>query len=80
MAGALEHAWHFYLIRFDLEQLRIGRDDTIVFLKKQGIGASEHFIHLRLHPHYRDNQGYFPKDFTVASAIFVNALYLFSFI
>jgi perosamine synthetase len=70
VAEDVEHAWHLYVIQLNLERLRIGRNEVIDLLKKQGIGTSVHFIPLHLHPYYRDNYGYFPKDFPVASAVF----------
>ena len=70
MAGDVEHAWHLYVIQLELERLRIGRNEMIDLLKKQGIGTSVHFIPLHLHPYYRDNYGYLPKDFPVASSVF----------
>ena len=42
----------------------------IDLLKRQGIGTSVHFIPLHLHPYYRDNYGYTPKDYPVASEVF----------
>ncbi|MDT3778034.1 DegT/DnrJ/EryC1/StrS family aminotransferase [Nitrospira sp. MA-1] len=39
-------------------------------MNKQGIGTSVHFILLHLHPYYRDNYRYLPKDFSVASSVF----------
>ena len=66
----VEHAWHLYVIQLDLERLRIGRNEMIDLLKKQGIGTSVHFIPLHLHPYYRDNCGYLQDDFPVASAVF----------
>ena len=70
MADDVEHAWHLYVIQLDLERLRIGRNEMIDLMKKQGIGTSVHFIPLHLHPYYRDNYGYLPNDFPVASAVF----------
>jgi dTDP-4-amino-4,6-dideoxygalactose transaminase len=70
VADSVEHAWHLYVILLDLERLRIGRNEMIDLLKKQGIGTSVHFIPLHFHPYYRDNYGYLPKDFPVASAVF----------
>jgi len=70
VAEDVEHAWHLYVIQLDLERLRIGRNEMIDLLKKQGIGTSVHFIPLHLHPYYRDNYGYSPKDFPVASSVF----------
>lgn len=70
VADDVEHAWHLYVIQLDLERLRVGRNELIDLLKKQGIGTSVHFIPLHLHPYYRDNYGYLPKDFPVASSVF----------
>lgn len=70
VAADVEHAWHLYVIQLDLDRLRIGRNEIIDLLKKEGIGTSVHFIPLHLHPYYRDNYGYSPKDFPVASSVF----------
>ncbi|MEO6203257.1 MAG: DegT/DnrJ/EryC1/StrS aminotransferase family protein [Nitrospirales bacterium] len=70
VADDVEHAWHLYVIQLDLERLRIGRNEMIDLLKKQGIGTSVHFIPLHLHPYYRDNYGYLPNNFPVASSVF----------
>lgn len=53
-----------------LERYRTGWNQMFDVLKKQGIGISVHFIPLHLHPYYRDNYGYFPKDFPMASSVF----------
>src|SRR5271167_3106084 len=66
----IEHAWHLYVIRLDLEQLRIDRDQVIELLKQRNIGVAVHFIPLHLHPYYRDKYGYTPADFPNASAAF----------
>jgi dTDP-4-amino-4,6-dideoxygalactose transaminase len=66
----IEHAWHLYAIRLDLDQLRIGRDQVIALLKERNIGAAVHFIPLHLHPYYRETFGYKPTDFPCASAAF----------
>ncbi|GJL59421.1 MAG: spore coat protein [Nitrospirales bacterium] len=70
VADDVEHAWHLYVIQLDLERLRIGRNEMIDLLKKQGIGTSVHFIPLHLHPYYRDNYGCLPINFPVASSVF----------
>ncbi len=74
--GDVEHAWHLYVIQLDLDRLRIGRNQLIELLKKEGIGTSVHFIPLHLHPFYRDNYRYLPKDFPVASSVFERILSL----
>ncbi|HEY0377624.1 MAG TPA: DegT/DnrJ/EryC1/StrS aminotransferase family protein [Pyrinomonadaceae bacterium] len=66
----VEHAWHLYVLRLNLEHLRITRDQFIEELKERRIGTSVHFIPVHLHPYYRDRYGYGPEDFAVASSEF----------
>ena len=61
-----EHAWHLYMLRLNLDRLKIDRAQFIEELKKRNIGASVHFIPLHLHPYYRETYGYKPEDFPVA--------------
>jgi len=60
------HSWHLYVIKLNLEQLAIERNQFIEELKKRGIGTSVHFIPLHIHPYYRDMYGYKPEDFPIA--------------
>jgi perosamine synthetase len=66
----VQHAWHLYIIRLQLERLRISRNEFIEALRERGIGTSVHFIPLHLHPYYRDTFGYKPADFPAATAAF----------
>ena len=61
-----QHAWHLYVVRLNLEQLRIDRGLFIQELKQLNVGTSVHFIPLHIHPYYRDTYGYAPTDFPVA--------------
>jgi dTDP-4-amino-4,6-dideoxygalactose transaminase len=61
-----EHAWHLYVLRLNLEQLTITRDEFISQLKSRNIGTSVHFIPVHLHSYYRQKYGYQPEDFPVA--------------
>jgi len=61
-----QHAWHLYMLRLNLERLRINRAQFIEELKKRKIGVSVHFIPLHLHPYYREIYGYQSGDFPVA--------------
>jgi dTDP-4-amino-4,6-dideoxygalactose transaminase len=61
-----QHAWHLYMLRLNLEQLRLDRGEFFEELKRRNIGASVHFIPLHLHPYYRQVYGYRPEDFPVA--------------
>jgi dTDP-4-amino-4,6-dideoxygalactose transaminase len=61
----VEHAWHLYVIRLNLDRLKISRNQFIEELKKRNIGTSVHFIPIHLHPYYRDKYGYKPDDFPI---------------
>lgn len=62
----VEHAWHLYVIRLNLDLLKISRDQFIEELKARNIGTSVHFIPIHLHPYYRDKYGFKPDDFPIA--------------
>jgi dTDP-4-amino-4,6-dideoxygalactose transaminase len=62
----VESAWHLYVVRLNLDQLTIGRNQFIEELKARNIGTSVHFIPIHLHPYYREKYGYRPDDFPVA--------------
>src|SRR4030042_2305684 len=62
----VEHAWHLYVIRLNVELLKISRNQFIEELKARNVGTSVHFIPIHLHPYYRDKYGFKPDDFPVA--------------
>jgi dTDP-4-amino-4,6-dideoxygalactose transaminase len=66
----IEHAWHLYPIRLELERLRINRGEFITMMRERNIGTSVHFIPLHLHPLYRDKYQYRPQDFPNASTAY----------
>ena len=43
------HAWHLYILRLNLERLKIDREEFIRALQRKGIGTSVHFIPIQLH-------------------------------
>jgi dTDP-4-amino-4,6-dideoxygalactose transaminase len=63
---SIEHAWHVYALRLNLDKLKISRNEFIEKLRARNIAASVHFIPIHLHPYYRDSYGYKPHDFPVA--------------
>lgn len=63
----VEHAWHLYPIRLELERLRISRQEFVAMMRSRNIGTSVHFIPLHLHPYYRSTYHYQPQDFPNAS-------------
>lgn len=56
-------SWHLYVIKLNLDALKIDRNNFIEELKRIGIGTSVHFIPLYRHVFYRDTFKYSPKDF-----------------
>jgi len=62
----VDHAWHLYALRLNLNRLAITRDQFITELGKRNIGCSVHFIPIHLHPYYREKYGYRAEDFPVA--------------
>jgi dTDP-4-amino-4,6-dideoxygalactose transaminase len=62
----VEHAWHLYILRLNLDCFELSRNRFIEELKARNIGASVHFIPIHLHPYYRNKYGYKPEDLPVA--------------
>src|SRR5579863_5680894 len=62
----VEHAWHLYPLRLNLDALSMPRDQFIAELKDLNIGCSVHFIPMHLHRYYREKYGYAADDFPVA--------------
>ncbi len=61
-----QHSWHLYMLRLNLDRLRIDRSRFIKELHARKIGTSVHFIPLHLHPYYQKTYGYQPQDFPMA--------------
>ena len=66
----VEHAWHLYVVRLNLERLSITREQFIEEMRERRIGTSVHFIPVHTHPYYRDRYGFRAEDFPVAAAEF----------
>lgn len=64
----VDHAWHLYALRLNLETLTVDRARFIEELGARGVGASVHFIPIHLHPYYRAKYGFRPDDFPIAYA------------
>ncbi|MCE9637654.1 MAG: DegT/DnrJ/EryC1/StrS family aminotransferase [Planctomycetes bacterium] len=60
------HGWHLFVVRLNLDRLRIDRDRFLAELEARRIGASVHFLPLHMQPYYRDRQGLRPDDMPVA--------------
>ncbi|MEM9134597.1 MAG: DegT/DnrJ/EryC1/StrS family aminotransferase [Actinomycetota bacterium] len=65
-----DHVFHLYVIRLDLDRLRIDRSAFIDQLREVQIGTSVHFIPVHQHPYYAETYGYAPDDLPVAASLF----------
>jgi dTDP-4-amino-4,6-dideoxygalactose transaminase len=63
-------SWHLYILRLNLDQLRLDRNTFVEELRQRGIGCSVHFIPLNLQPFYQRAYGYGAGDCPVAEAQF----------
>jgi dTDP-4-amino-4,6-dideoxygalactose transaminase len=66
----VDHAWHLYVLRLNLDQLDVGRDEFIDEVVSHGIGVSVHFIPLHLHTYYRERYGWRGDEVPVADSEF----------
>lgn len=64
------HSWHLYVIRLQLDRLKLNRAEVIDALKRAGITTSVHWMPLHQHPYYRDKYGCQPDDFPVAARLY----------
>jgi len=62
----VDHAWHLYVLRLNLDRLSISRNEFIEELRARNIASSVHFIPIHMHRYYRDKYGYRPQDFPIA--------------
>ncbi len=62
----IEHAWHLYVLRLNIERLDVSRNQFVEELKARNIGSSVHFIPIHLHRYYREKYAYKPDDLPVA--------------
>jgi perosamine synthetase len=72
----VSHAYHLYVIRLNLEQLRVDRSAVFAALRAEGIGANVHYIPVHLHPYYRQRFGTGPGLCPVAEAAYERILSL----
>jgi perosamine synthetase len=50
----VSHAYHLYMVQFELEQLTADRATLFAALRAEGIGVNVHYIPVHLHPFYRE--------------------------
>jgi dTDP-4-amino-4,6-dideoxygalactose transaminase len=69
-------AWHLYVLRLHLDELRIDRNQFIQELAERGVGTSVHFIPLHLQPVYQRDYNYRPGDLPAAEREYQRSLSL----
>lgn len=70
------HAYHLYVLRFNLVELRTTRTEIFSALREQGIGVNVHYIPVHLHPFYQERFGCRNGDCPVAEAAYEEILSL----
>ncbi len=72
----VDHAWHLYPLRIQLDAIHGDRADVIRDLKAMNIGTSVHFIPIHLHPYYQKQWGYQIGDFPQAERFYESEISL----
>jgi dTDP-4-amino-4,6-dideoxygalactose transaminase len=62
----VQHAWHLYVLRLNLERRALSRDQFLIAMRDRNIGCSVHFIPIHLHSYYREKYRYQPDQFPTA--------------
>lgn len=57
LRAGVTHAYHLYMVRFDLGQLVADRMTIFRALRAEGIGVNVHYIPVHLHPFYQQRFG-----------------------
>jgi len=70
-----EPAWHLYVVRLQLDRLRVGRGEVFAALRAEGIGVNVHYIPVPWHPYYQA-LGYQRGQWPVAEAEYERLLTL----
>jgi len=53
-----QHAWHLFVVEFELEALRVDRDQIFAALRAEGIGVQVHYLPVHRHPYYQRELGF----------------------
>ena len=64
-----ESAWHLYVLRLNLDQLRVGRTEVFRALRAENIGVNVHYIPIPWHPYYQ-KRGYSKGQWPVAESAY----------
>jgi UDP-4-amino-4-deoxy-L-arabinose-oxoglutarate aminotransferase len=53
----IQHAWHLFVVRLDIDKTKLSRDDFMQELKKKNIGTGLHFRAVHLQKYYTESMG-----------------------
>jgi dTDP-4-amino-4,6-dideoxygalactose transaminase len=70
------HAWHLYVLRLNLDRIKISRDQFIEEMTRHGVGCSVHYIPLHMQPYWQERYELRGAQFAVASAEYLRAFSL----
>lgn len=62
-----ESPYHLYILKLNLDSLKINRDQFITELSSRNIGTSVHYIPLHRHSYYANKYKWTPESFPVAN-------------
>jgi len=65
-----ESAYHIYVIKLKLQNLKVNRDTIFKALKAEGIGVNVHYMPIHLHPYYKNNVGTFEGMMPIAENVY----------
>jgi dTDP-4-amino-4,6-dideoxygalactose transaminase len=74
--AGIEHAWHLYVLRLRLDQLKVERAEFVEHLRERGIGTSVHCIPLNTMHFYQERYGCRTGDFPIAEDVYSRCLSL----
>ncbi len=53
----MKHAWHLFVVRLDIDKVKLSRDDFMQELKQRNIGTGLHFRAVHLQKYYTESMG-----------------------
>lgn len=72
----VKSAYHLYVIKLNLDRLRVNRKKIFDALREKKIGVHVHYIPVHLHPFYQENFQYKKGDFPISEDYYNRALTL----
>jgi len=65
-----ENAYHIYVIKLNLNNLKTDRDTIFKAMKAEGIGVNVHYMPIHLHPYYKNNLNTYEGMMPVAEKVY----------